>query len=58
MERNSLVDIADLVDQCAVVVVTASGQADDAVAAIRAERGARVVFKRFAIETLMERFRP
>jgi len=53
MERNSLVDIADLVDQCAVVVVTASEQADDAVAAIRA--GARaVVFKRFAIETLME----
>lgn len=53
MERSSLVDIADLVPRCAVVVVTASERADDAVAAIRA--GARaVVFKRFAIETLME----
>lgn len=53
MERSSLADISGLVDQCAVVVVTASERADDAVAAIRA--GARaVVFKRFAIETLME----
>ena len=53
MERSSLVDIEALAERVAVVVVTASERAEDALAAIRA--GARaVVFKRFAIETLMD----
>jgi two-component system, NarL family, nitrate/nitrite response regulator NarL len=52
MERNALADIEALAERVAVVVVTASERSDDALAAIRA--GARgVVFKRFAIETLM-----
>ena len=53
MERSSLVDIKTLTERVAVVIVTASERAEDALAAIRA--GARgVVFKRFAIETLMD----
>jgi two-component system NarL family response regulator len=53
MERSSLVDIAPLAERVAVVVVTASERAEDALAAIRA--GARaVVFKRFALETLID----
>jgi two-component system NarL family response regulator len=53
MERSSLVDIRSLAERVAVVVVTASERAEDALAAIRS--GARaVVFKRFAIETLMD----
>ena len=53
MERSSLVDIEGLSERVAVVVVTASERADDALAAIRA--GARaVVFKRFAMETLLD----
>jgi two-component system NarL family response regulator len=53
MERSSLVDIKALAERVAVVVVTASERAEDALAAVRA--GARgVVFKRFAIETLMD----
>jgi DNA-binding NarL/FixJ family response regulator len=53
MERSSLVDIQALAERVAVVVVTASERAEDALSAIRA--GARaVVFKRFAIETLMD----
>jgi two-component system nitrate/nitrite response regulator NarL len=53
MERSSLADIEHLAEHTAVVVVTASERADDALAAIRA--GARaVVFKRFAIESLMD----
>jgi DNA-binding NarL/FixJ family response regulator len=56
MERSSLRDIGPLSAQAAVVVVTASERPEDAVAAIRA--GARgVVFKRFAIETLMDAIR-
>ena len=52
MERNALADIEALVERVAIVVVTASERPEDALAAIRA--GARgVVFKRFAIETLM-----
>ena len=52
MERNALVDIETLAERVAIVVVTASERPEDALAAIRA--GARgVVFKRFAIETLM-----
>ena len=53
MERSSLIDIKTLGEQVAVVVVTASERPEDALAAVRA--GARgVVFKRFAIETLMD----
>ena len=53
MERSSLSDIEGLAEHAAVIVVTASERAEDAVAAIRA--GARaVVFKRFAIESLMD----
>jgi two-component system NarL family response regulator len=53
MERSSLVDIKGLSERVAVIVVTASERAEDALAAIRS--GARaVVFKRFAIETLMD----
>jgi DNA-binding NarL/FixJ family response regulator len=52
MERSSLSDIEALARRISVVVVTASERPEDALAAIRA--GARaVVFKRFAIETLM-----
>jgi two-component system NarL family response regulator len=52
MERSAVADIEALAERVAVVVVTASERSEDALAAIRA--GARgVVFKRFAIETLM-----
>ncbi len=52
MERSSLADVEALASRVAVVVVTASERPADAIAALRA--GARaVVFKRFAIETLM-----
>src|SRR5205809_481958 len=53
MERSALVDIKGLAERVTVIVVTASERAEDALAAIRS--GARaVVFKRFAIETLMD----
>ncbi len=56
MERTVLADIATLAGRVAVVVVTASERSDDALAVIRA--GARgLVFKRFAIETLMSAIR-
>ena len=56
MERSTLEDIASLVARVPVVVLTASEVALDAVAAIRL--GARaVVFKRFAVETLMDAIR-
>jgi two-component system, NarL family, response regulator LiaR len=56
MERNALADIESLVEQVPVVVLTASEVPSDAVAAIR--KGARaVVFKRFAVETLMDAIR-
>ena len=53
MDRSALGEIAELARRVPVAVVTASEQPADALAAMRA--GARaVVFKRFAIETLME----
>ena len=52
MERSVFVDIESLAERVAVVVVTATERVEDALAALRA--GARgLVFKRFAIETLM-----
>lgn len=56
MERNTLADIESLVQRVPVIVLTASEVPSDAVAALR--KGARaVVFKRFAVETLMEAIR-
>ena len=56
MERNSLADIGALAARVPIVVLTASEQPADALAAIR--MGARaVVFKRFAVETLMDAIR-
>ena len=56
MERSALADIEALAERVAIIVVTASERPDDALSAIRA--GARgVVFKRFAIETLMTALR-
>lgn len=52
MERAAFVDIEDLAERVAVVVVTATERIEDALAALRA--GARaLVFKRFAFNTLM-----
>lgn len=56
MERSVLNDIESLSAHAAVIVLTASEIPADAVAAIR--KGARaVVFKRFAVDTLMEAIR-
>jgi len=56
LERSSLLDIEALATRMLVIVVTANEQPEDALEAVRA--GARaVVFKRFAIETLMEAIR-
>ena len=56
MDRSALADIPIFARRVRVVVVTASEQASEALTAIRA--GARaVVFKRFAVETLMEAVR-
>ncbi len=53
MERSSLGDIDRLARHATVVVVTASERPEDALVAIRSGAKA-VVFKRFAIETLMD----
>lgn len=56
MEHNSLRDIESLAARVKIVVVTASERPEDALTALRF--GARaVVFKRFAIETLMTAIR-
>jgi len=56
MERSSLTDIAALAAQTQVIVVTASEQRGEMLAALRA--GARgVVFKRFGVEHLMDAIR-
>ena len=56
MDRNTLSDIEGFSRRGRVVVVTASEQPSEAIAALRA--GARaVVLKRFAIETLMDAVR-
>jgi len=56
MDRNALADIGSFARRAQVVVVTASQDPAEALGAIRA--GARaVVFKRFAVETLVEALR-
>jgi len=56
MERSALADVEALAERVPVMVLTASEVMADAVAAIR--MGARaVVFKRFAVETLMDAVR-
>jgi len=56
MERRSLADIQSVPRRVHVLVVTATEQPDEALAALRA--GARgVVFKRFAVETLTDAMR-
>ena len=56
MERNVLADVESLASQVPVILLTASEVSSDAVTAIR--RGARaVVFKRFAVENLMDAIR-
>ena len=53
MERSALPDIATLAKGTSILVVTANEGAEDALAALH--RGVRgIVFKRFAVETLME----
>ncbi len=52
MDRSVFADIESFAEHAAVVVVTATERSEDALAALRA--GARgLVFKRFALETLM-----
>jgi DNA-binding NarL/FixJ family response regulator len=56
MERSALADIESLCQRVPVIVLTASELPSDAVAAIR--KGARaIVFKRFAVDTLMDAIR-
>lgn len=56
MERRALSDIPGLTARATVIMVTASEQAEELLAAVRA--GARaVVCKRFALETLIEAVR-
>jgi DNA-binding NarL/FixJ family response regulator len=53
MDRNALSEIGTIAEKVPVVVVTATERAPDALSAIRS--GARaVVFKRFAVESLMD----
>ena len=53
MDRSSLADIGQLASKTRVIVVTASEHPEDALAAIRAGASG-VVFKRFAVETLVD----
>ena len=56
MERSSLIDIAAVSPRTDVIIVTATEGTENALAAIRA--GAKgIVFKRFAVETLMDAIR-
>lgn len=56
MERNSLADISVLAAKTKVVVVTANERTEDAISAVRAGASA-VVFKRYAVATLMDAIR-
>jgi two-component system, NarL family, nitrate/nitrite response regulator NarL len=56
MDRDSLGEVAKLSASTKVIVVTASERVEDALAAIRAGASG-VVFKRFAVQTLMDALR-
>ena len=56
MDRSSVADIGQLASQTRVIVVTASEHPEDALSAIRAGASG-VVFKRFAVETLVDAIR-
>jgi DNA-binding NarL/FixJ family response regulator len=56
MDRSSLVDVKSIAARVKVIVVTASERPEEALAAIRAGAGG-LVFKRFAIESLMDAVR-
>ncbi len=56
LDRSSLADIGQLASKTRVIVVTASEHPEDALAAIRAGASG-VVFKRFAVETLVDAIR-
>ena len=56
MDRSSVADIGQLASQTRVIVVTDSEHPEDALAAIRAGASG-VVFKRFAVETLVDAIR-
>ncbi len=56
MDRSSLIEIGPLARRVKVIVVTASELPEDALAAIRVGASG-IVFKRFAIETLMDAIR-
>jgi DNA-binding NarL/FixJ family response regulator len=56
MDRDSLAEVEKLATRAKVIVVTASERVEDALAAIRAGASG-VVFKRFAVQTLMDAVR-
>jgi len=56
MDRDSLAEVETLARRAKVIVVTASERVEDALAAIRAGASG-VVFKRFAVQTLMDALR-
>ena len=56
MDRDSLGEVAKLSASTKVIVVTASERVEDALAAIRAGASG-VIFKRFAVQTLMDAVR-
>ncbi len=56
MDRHTLAEIQTLAQQLSVVVVTASEEPEQALAVLRAGACA-VVFKRFAVETLLDAIR-
>ena len=56
MDRDSLGEVEKLAAKAKVIVVTASERVEDALAAIRAGASG-VVFKRFAVQTLMDAVR-
>jgi DNA-binding NarL/FixJ family response regulator len=56
MDRDSLAEVEKLAARAKVIVVTASERVEDALAAIRAGASG-VVFKRFAVQTLMDAVR-
>src|SRR5207253_1707940 len=53
MDRTSLIDVETAARSAKVIIVTASERGDDALAAVRAGASG-VVFKRFAVETLVD----